>query len=65
MKTPKIHRAAKSAILALADVKSAVAAFDRGDLNVFAALDAILVAVEFRSDVTQAGREPRRRRRAA
>lgn len=65
MKTPKVRRSSKSAIFALAEVKSAVAAFDRGDLNVFAALDAILVAAEFRPVVTQADREPRRRRRAA
>lgn len=34
-----------AAILTLAAIKSAVEAFDRGDTNVFNALDAIIVAV--------------------
>lgn len=35
-----------TAILRLAEIKAAVEAFDRGDTNVFDALDAIIVAVE-------------------
>jgi hypothetical protein len=35
-----------TAILALAEIKAAVEAFDRGACNVFDALDAIIVAVE-------------------
>ncbi len=35
-----------TAILALAEIKAATEAFDRGDANVFDALDAILIAVE-------------------
>ena len=37
---------ARRAILVLADVKSAVEAFDAGEIGVFDALDAIEVAVE-------------------
>ena len=33
-------------ILTLAEIKAAVEAFDRGDTNVFDALDAVIVAVE-------------------
>lgn len=35
-----------TAILALAEIKAAIAAFDRGETNVFDALDGIAVAVE-------------------
>lgn len=35
-----------AAIVTLAEIKAAVDAFDRGDTNVFDALDAIIVAVE-------------------
>lgn len=38
--------AAKQAVFAIAEIKSAVDGFDRGDTNVFDALDAIHVAVE-------------------
>lgn len=37
---------ATTAILTLADIKAAVETFDRGDSNVFEALDAILVAIQ-------------------
>ena len=37
---------ATTAILTFADIKAAVEAFDRGDTNVFDALDVIVVAVE-------------------
>lgn len=35
-----------TAILTLAEIKAATEAFDRGDTNVCAALDAIIVAIE-------------------
>jgi len=38
--------AAKAAILALAEIKAATEAFDRGEVNVYDALDAIVIAVE-------------------
>ena len=37
---------AKRAVLVMAEIKAATDAFDRGDTNVFDALDAIRVAVE-------------------
>ena len=37
---------AKQAVLAMAVIKAATEAFDRGDTNVFDALDAVTVAVE-------------------
>lgn len=37
---------AAAAVLALAEVKAVTAAFDRGELNVFDALEAIVVAVD-------------------
>lgn len=48
--------AAKAAILALAEIKAAADAFDRGESNVFDALDAVTVAVE----AYRAGEQPRR-----
>ncbi|MFN9370117.1 MAG: hypothetical protein ACK6CT_15360 [Planctomycetia bacterium] len=36
----------KLAVLTVAEIKAATEAFDRGDANVFAVLDAIVVAVE-------------------
>lgn len=53
---------AATAILALAEIKAAVEAFDRGDTNVFEALDAIIVAVEAHQALMahQTRREPRR-----
>ena len=38
--------AAKAAVLVLAEIKSASDAFDRGEINAFDALDAVLAAVE-------------------
>ena len=54
---------ATTAILTLAEIKAAVEAFDRGDTNVFDALDAIFVAVEAHQAATadDGRREPRRR----
>jgi hypothetical protein len=46
MKTPISVPISLPAILTLAEIKAAVEAFDRGDTNLFDALDAILVAVE-------------------
>lgn len=48
MKKPKPESlaAAKAAILVLAEIKSASDAFDRGEINVFDALDAIEVALD-------------------
>ena len=37
---------AKRAVLVMAEIKAATDAFDRGDTNVFDALDAIRVAIE-------------------
>lgn len=50
-----------AAILAIAEIKAATEAFDRGDANVFDALDAIIVAVE----AHQAVARPESRRDAA
>jgi len=36
----------KTALLTLVEIKAAAEAFDRGDTNVFDAMDAIIVAVE-------------------
>ncbi len=46
MKKPISIPSSSTAILALAEIKAAVEAFDRGDTNAFDALDAIIVAVE-------------------
>ena len=45
-KKPEVISIAKAAILALVEIKSATEAFDRGQTNVYDALDAIIVAVE-------------------
>jgi hypothetical protein len=46
MNAPNTISAAKTAILTLAEIKAATDAFDRGDINVFDALDEIRMAVE-------------------
>ena len=46
MKKPITAPIATTAILTVAEIKAAVEAFDRGDTNVFDALDAIIVAIE-------------------
>ena len=46
MKKPMSVPFATTAILAIAQIKAAVAAFDRGEPNVFEALDDIVVAVQ-------------------
>ena len=54
------------AILTLAEIKAAADAFDRGDSNVFDALDSIAVAVEaYRVAVPGRSRRGRPRRGAA
>ena len=46
MKTSKQMPLAQAAILTLAEIKTVVEAFDRGDANALHALDTIVVAVE-------------------
>jgi len=46
MKTPISVPFSTTAILTLAEIKAAVEAFDRGDTNVFDALDAVIVAID-------------------
>ncbi len=46
MKMPNALPISQSAVLAIAEIKAATEAFDRGDTNVFNALDAIVVAIE-------------------
>lgn len=65
MKPEKVGQSAKSAILAIADVKEAVAAFDRGEVNVFDALDAVLAAAGIRSGLPRVRRPAARPRRRA
>lgn len=48
---------ARTAILALAEIKAAAAAFDRGEANVFDTLNAIVTAAEAYHAVAQAHRE--------
>lgn len=45
-KKSETNRAAKAAVLALAEIKAATQAFDRGATNVFDTLDAVFAAVE-------------------
>lgn len=46
MDIEKLGAAAKQAIFAIEEIKAVVDSFDRGDTNVFDALNAILIAVE-------------------
>lgn len=46
MKKLETMRCAKAAILALAKIKAAIEAFDRGEINVVDALDRIMVEAE-------------------
>ena len=48
---------AQRAVLAMAEIKAATEAFDRGDTNVFAALDTVRVAVEGYADSEESSRE--------
>lgn len=63
MKKPSTIRFAQSAILTLAEIKAAIKAFDRGDANLFDALDAVLVAIEAYRSTSQ--KSPLRKRNAA
>jgi len=56
VKSPKVVSLAKNAVFTLAEIKAAAEAFDRGETNVFDALEAIVVAV----DAYQATAQPRR-----
>ena len=49
MKTPKFTESAKSAILAIAEIKAAVAAFDRGEANACDVLEAVREALPARA----------------
>lgn len=46
MKTPTVMPLAQNAVLTIGEIKTATEAFDRGEANVFDAMDAIIVAVE-------------------
>ena len=63
MKKPTSIPLATTAILTLAEIKAALEAFDRGESNVFEALDAISAAVEVHQAALARDlrREPRRR----
>ena len=57
---------AKAAILTIAEIKDAIAAFDRGEANVWAVVDAILNAVEaYGVADREAPARPKPRRKAA
>lgn len=49
--------AAKAVILVLAEIKSATAAFDRGEANAFDALDRIEIAIDAHRHATQLRRD--------
>lgn len=57
MKLQSTIPAAKAAVLALAEIKAATQAFDRGETNVFDTLDSISGAVEAYRATTQTRRE--------
>jgi hypothetical protein len=46
MKNKNCVTPAKRAVLVMAEIKAATDAFDRGDINVFDALDVVVAAVE-------------------
>lgn len=48
---------AKRAVLAMAEIKAATEAFDRGDTNVFQALDAVRMAVDWYAERKASKRE--------
>lgn len=64
MKKPIAIPSAPLAVCTLADIKAAAEAFDRGEANVFEALDAIRVAIEA-WEATRRAVQPRRRGRDA
>jgi hypothetical protein len=54
MSGKQLHSPAAMAIFALAEIKGATQAFDKGQTNVFDALDAIVVALDaYRSGVAK------------
>ncbi len=55
-----LSRPVASAILTMAAVKNAADTFERGDVNVYDALDAILVAVDAYAGTRQEATRPRR-----
>jgi len=55
---------AGAAVLALAEIKAAAAAFDRGEINAGEALDAVIVAVEGYRAEAKPGARTRASRRA-
>lgn len=65
MTTLNITRSARAAILTLAAVKDAVAAFDQGEVNVVAALEAIRAALAGGAAASPASRRGARQRRRA
>lgn len=61
MKKPSVIPCATSAVLTLAEIKTAIEAFDRGKSNAFDVVDAITVAVEaHRAAMLRERRQPRR-----
>lgn len=66
MKKPISVPFATTAILTLTEIKTAVEAFDRGESNVFGALDVIVVAVEaYRAATVEKPDRKRANRKAA
>ena len=65
MKTPISALFATHAILTLAEIKAATEAFDRGESNVFDALEAIIVAVEAHQSALGGRSQPEPQRRDA
>ena len=59
MKTRKNVSTATRAVLVLAEIKAAIAAFDRGEVNAFDALDTVAVTLESLQGQGQRGRPPR------
>jgi hypothetical protein len=57
MSGTKLQPTAVVAIFTLAEIKGATQAFDRGQTNVFGALDAIMVAIEAYQTAAAARRE--------
>lgn len=57
MKTPKAVLRARIAVMTIAEIKAATDAFDRGESNVFDAMDAIIAAVEAYQESPDARRE--------
>jgi hypothetical protein len=65
MNTPISAPFATNAILTLAEIKAATEAFDRGESNVFDALEAIIVAVEAHQSALGGRSHPEPQRRDA